>query len=149
MKFYKITFSSATQTIDGKDVTAELERAIKIYQGMLRQKGIKEEMSEEDKGMVKENILSASEGEKRILIQLLENAVNIEKKIEIFNEIADTIQQIKNSNGYIVFAETDLNRIKKSYEKVDKIPSAWLRYLGLFKQIQSPQDITEDYLKGK
>lgn len=137
-KTYKISFGPENETLDGKNLMDQQLKAERLFEDDVKRRGVNpNEISTDTRIAIRSNIISIRDSEKRILIQLLEVASNNDKCITAFNEIADTISQIENSDDHVILTETDLNRIRKAFEKVDVRPG-WLRCRELFKQIQNP-----------
>ena len=140
--YVKITFGSEHLSINRKPLDEAIEDHITLFKDGLIVKGIDpEKLSDLAYEKQRESVESIRETEKSILTQLLQNALNDDKKVSTLLEISDTIDMIENSDDHIIIPKTEVERINKSYQKIQDIPFGWLKLSNLFKQIENPKEV--------
>ncbi len=152
-KVFKISYGSETDTIEKKNIKGgpekktvkdAIEERIALFNdNLLMDKVDKSKISKFKYDLEKDKVISIREGEKSILKQLLEGAINQEenKKIEMFNLIGDTIDQIENDGDHSTLTEDDINRIINSFESIEAKSPMMLKYRQLFKQLAKPEEV--------
>jgi len=99
-KILKITFGPEDKTVEGKIVEHEEERHLAILRDAYLLKGVNPQtVSKHTWNAEREKIESQRTGEKNILIMLLENSLNFNKEVGVFNQVLDCIGTIENSSG--------------------------------------------------
>lgn len=146
-KLRRIQFGTDGATADGIGIDEAQKRNLLQSEINLRRP-----LTDKEKTIVCESVVSQREFEKDVLITLLRNYITVAdaaNRIEYLAEIGDMIIEIKNANDHVNYTRQEFEMVKKTLCSEKFVPpSQWIFASELFKQLRNYDDLPAVDIQG-